>query len=56
MYACMMHTTVTTHDFHKFNAVDATKIPHTTVYTCKGWNKIKNAQYISSANITVIVT
>ena len=33
-----------------------TKMPHTTVYTCKGWNKIKNTQYTSSENIIVIVT
>ena len=40
---------------HQFYPIP-TKIPHTTVYTCKGWNIIKNTQYTSSANITVIVT
>ena len=33
-----------------------TNTPHTTVYTCKGWNTIKNTRYTSSANITVVVT
>ena len=32
-----------------------TDLPHTTVYTCKGTNYIKNVKYTRSANITVIV-
>ena len=32
-----------------------TNIPHTTVYTCKGTNYIKNVKYTRSASITVIV-
>ena len=32
-----------------------TNMPHTTVYTCKGTNYIKNVKYTRSVNITVIV-
>ena len=32
-----------------------TNIPHTTVYTCKETNYIKNKEYTSYASVTVIV-